>query len=111
VRPVGLRLLAAAAAVAVVAGIGSAVVLATGSPRTAGHAARAAAPSGCAARLLRDWSDGRIDGVYPIACYRAALRSLPTDLAVYSSASEDIKQALTQRIVQGTHGGRRSLTR
>src|SRR5207249_2055850 len=58
----------------------------------------------CASRLLRDWGDGRIDGAYPVACYRAALRSLPTDLEVYSSAHDDIAQALSKRIVQSRHG-------
>ena len=48
----------------------------------------------CAARLIQDWRDGRIDGTYPIACYRKAARSLPTDLQVYSSAPDDIRQAL-----------------
>ena len=57
-------------------------------------------PVTCAEALLEDWSDGRIDGSYRLACYRVALRSLPTDLQVYSSASEDIAQALSQRIVQ-----------
>jgi hypothetical protein len=57
----------------------------------------------CASGLLRDWADGRIDGAYPVACYQAALRSLPTDLEVYSSARDDIAQALSQRIVQSRH--------
>jgi hypothetical protein len=57
----------------------------------------------CESRLLRDWSDGRIDGAYPVACYQAALRSLPTDLEVYSSARDDIAQALSQRIVLSHH--------
>jgi hypothetical protein len=56
--------------------------------------------SPCATALLKDWGDGRIDGIYPIACYRIALKSLPVDLQVYSSASDDIAQALSQRIVQ-----------
>jgi hypothetical protein len=75
-----------------------------------GHSAREAAaqspqPSGasCQSRLLHDWGDGRIDGAYPLACYRAALRSLPADLKVYSSAPDDIAQALSQRIVQSHH--------
>jgi hypothetical protein len=72
-------------------------------------AAAAAAPAEqhattCKSRLLHDWEDGRIDGVYPVSCYRAALRSLPTDLEVYSSAHDDIAQALTNRIVQSHHG-------
>jgi len=33
---------------------------------------------------------------------RAALDSLPADLEVYSSASDDIAQALSRRIVQGS---------
>ena len=60
-------------------------------------------PRAARRRLLRDWSDGRIDGVYPLSCYRAALRSLPADLKVYSSAPDDIAQALSQRIVQSHH--------
>jgi hypothetical protein len=67
-------------------------------------AAPAAQSPACASRLLRDWADGRIDGAYPVACYRAALRSLPTDLEVYSSAHDDIAQALSKRIFQSRHG-------
>ena len=57
----------------------------------------------CESRLLRDWTDGRIDGIYPVACYRLALRSLPADLEVYSSAHDDIAQALSERIVLSRH--------
>ena len=70
--------------------------------KAAAAAAPAKAPT-CESRLLRDWSDGRIDGVYPVSCYRAALRSLPADLEVYSSAHDDIAQALSQRIVLSRH--------
>ena len=56
----------------------------------------------CAARLIHDWRDGRIDGTYPIACYREAARSLPTDLQVYSSAPDDIRQALARRVAQAS---------
>jgi hypothetical protein len=98
--------------VAIVAGIGIAavsLVLAFTLHRGSGARAAAASPSGappgtsCQSRLLRDWGDGRIDGTYPLACYRAALRSLPADLKVYSSAPDDIAQALSQRIVQSHH--------
>jgi hypothetical protein len=61
------------------------------------------APASCESRLLRDWSDGRIDGTYPVSCYRTALKSLPADLKVYSSAPDDIRQALSRRIVQSRH--------
>ena len=65
------------------------------------QAAGAIAPPGAKA-VVRDWSDGRIDGDYSVGCYRAALKSLPADLQVYSSAPDDIRQALSVRIVQGS---------
>jgi hypothetical protein len=55
----------------------------------------------CTSKLLADWSDGQIRGTYPIRCYRDALKSLPTDLRMYSSAPDDIAQALSRRVVQG----------
>ena len=49
----------------------------------------------CAQRVIRDWySGGRVDGVYPLACYRAALRALPNDVLQYSNADQDIRRAL-----------------
>jgi hypothetical protein len=61
-------------------------------------AAPAGAASSCAARLIADWRDGRIDRTYPVACYRQALAHLPEDLQVYSSAQNDITRALQTRI-------------
>jgi len=58
----------------------------------------------CWKTLINDWYDGRIDGTYPIHCYRDALKHLPTDVDTYSSARDDIKQALQQRITQGRKG-------
>jgi hypothetical protein len=60
--------------------------------------ASAAARLACQDAVLRDWSDGRVDGVYAVDCYRAALRDLPEDLRVYSSAADDINRALRARI-------------
>ena len=51
----------------------------------------------CSSALLQDWKDGRIDGTYPVACYRTALEQLPEDLRIYSSAESDIKRALLAR--------------
>jgi hypothetical protein len=49
----------------------------------------------CAQRVIRDWySGGRVDGIYPLACYRAALRALPNDVLQYSNADQDIRRAL-----------------
>jgi hypothetical protein len=82
-------------------------------PRTAAAPRAAAAKpkpveTPCAKRLLHDWADGRIDGTYPVSCYRNALKALPTDLSIYSSAPDDIRQALSQRIVQGRSKMRRA---
>ena len=60
-------------------------------------------PAPCWKTLINDWYDGRIDGTYPIHCYRDALKKLPTDVDTYSSARDDIKQALQKRITQ-SHG-------
>jgi hypothetical protein len=49
----------------------------------------------CAQRVIRDWySGGRVDGVYPLPCYRAAIRALPDDVLQYSDADRDIARAL-----------------
>jgi hypothetical protein len=72
---------------------------------TVGPAAAKSTPP-CWKTLINDWYDGRIDGTYPIHCYRDALKHLPTDVETYSSARDDIKQALQERITQShTPGG------
>jgi hypothetical protein len=57
-------------------------------------AASGAPGAACWQRLLRDWSDGRISGTYPVSCYQAALRKMPEDLRIYSSAPDDLRAAL-----------------
>jgi hypothetical protein len=79
-----------------------AIFLATGRSDPAKVAGRTPVQSSCAKALLRDWADGRIEATYRLECYRAALKSLPVDLRVYSRAPEDISQALSQRIVQSS---------
>jgi hypothetical protein len=60
-------------------------------PRPAG----AESLEACAQRVIRDWySGGRVDRVYPLPCYRAAIRSLPDDVLQYSNADRDIARAL-----------------
>jgi hypothetical protein len=66
--------------------------------RTVARTLAAARPASCQDRLLKDWRDGHINKIYPIDCYRKAIKDLPTDLLVYSSAAEDIRQALSERI-------------
>lgn len=58
----------------------------------AGGSTAGAAPT-CADVVLRDWEDGRIDGAYSAKCYREALESMPEDVRVYTSATDDIARA------------------
>jgi hypothetical protein len=60
----------------------------------AGQAAAAKKPS-CAEQVVADWYDnGRVDYLYPLHCYREAIKSLPPDVKDYSSAKEEIERAL-----------------
>lgn len=61
----------------------------------------AVAETPCWKKLLNDWYDGRIDNVYPIPCYQAAINQLPTDIELYSTARDDIDRALQAAIRQG----------
>lgn len=67
----------------------------------AGLACGSAAASSCGDRVVADWSDGRIDGIYPLHCYQSALDDLPEDARAYSSAADDITRALEQRVRAG----------
>jgi hypothetical protein len=72
-------------------------------------ATRSTTPA-CWKVLINDWYDGRIDGIYPIHCYRDALKHLPSDVDTYSSARDDIQQALQKRITQSRNGHGESTT-
>lgn len=54
--------------------------------------ASAAAP--CWNRLINDWVDGSIDRTYPTRCYQEAIRHIPPDVAIYSSAEDDFRRAM-----------------
>ena len=72
-----------------------AVLLALAWLVTAAPLASAGSLDTCAQRVIRDWySGGRIDGVYPLPCYRAAIKALPADVLAYSEADADIERAL-----------------
>jgi hypothetical protein len=90
------------AALAIVAGL--AVVPAAGAVTSASYAAK----SGCDLKVINDWADnGRVDGTYAIPCYTQAiqrLNSLP-DIRGYSSAIDDIHDALLAAIRQDRGGG------
>jgi hypothetical protein len=59
--------------------------------------AASAAPKGssapCWKLLLNEWYGGRITTIYPLHCYTQAIDHLPADIAVYSSAKQDIQAA------------------
>lgn len=63
----------------------------------------AAAKTPCWKQVLNDWSNGRTIGVYPLHCYRDAIRNLPEDLRDYSAAAEDIQAALQAQIAKRTN--------
>jgi hypothetical protein len=57
--------------------------------------AGAAAGASCEDKILTDWSDnGRVDRIYALHCYEAALDSMPTDLRDYTNAPDAIERAL-----------------
>jgi hypothetical protein len=58
----------------------------------------------CWTKLLNDWYDGRIDKAYPVVCYRDALKHLPDDVEVYSSARTDIQRALANAVRRNQNG-------
>lgn len=63
----------------------------------------------CWKTVINDWYDGHIDHTYPIPCYRQALSHLPEDVSTYSSARDDITQAMQLAIAgKGPNGGKPS---
>jgi hypothetical protein len=47
----------------------------------------------CWKLLLNEWYGGAITTIYPLHCYTQAIDHLPADIAVYSSAKDDIQAA------------------
>lgn len=70
-----------------------------------GVACSPAAGRSCGDSVVTDWSDGRIDGVYPLHCYENAVDSLPEDARAYSSAADDISRALQGQVRAESDGG------
>jgi hypothetical protein len=70
----------------------TALVLAALASLAAAGPARAAS---CADQVIDDWYDNaRVDRIYALACYDAAIKKLPPDVLDYSSARDDIRRAL-----------------
>lgn len=63
-----------------------------------GPACNSASATSCGERVVADWSDGRIDGSYPLHCYQKAVDGLPEDVRAYSSAADDISRALQEEV-------------
>jgi hypothetical protein len=57
----------------------------------------------CRDRIYNEWyATGKISTTYPPACYRDALKHIPTDAQVYSSLGSDIKRALQLALTRKT---------
>jgi hypothetical protein len=74
-------------------------------------AAAVAAPAPCWQRLIADWSDGHVDGRYPVSCYQRAIADEPTDLRIYSTLDDDLHAAIRTLIatLATDHAHRRTL--
>lgn len=60
-----------------------------------------ATAASCGERVIDDWyGNGRVDDVYPLHCYRDALKLLPEDAKNYSDAPDAIRRALQDAIRQ-----------
>jgi hypothetical protein len=75
------------------------VALALACTAAAAGPARATA-SKCAQAVVDDWSRDGLDHTYAAHCYREALAALPEDIRIYSSAPDDIGQALAARVAR-----------
>jgi hypothetical protein len=89
--------------------LGAAALLAIGAS-AAGAATSASlnATSGCDLAVINDWSDNnRVDNTYAIPCYTQAIQRLShyPDVEGYSSAMDDIRNALLAAIRQDRGGG------
>jgi hypothetical protein len=58
----------------------------------------ASAAPACADAMLADWLDnGRIDRIYALPCYEAAIDAIPHDLRDYTDAADVIARAFQDR--------------
>ena len=62
----------------------------------------------CADQVIGDWfDDGQVDKIYPLECYRQAIKNLPPDLLIYGNAEEEIGRALAfAKLGQSDPGGK-----
>jgi len=75
--------------------LASATLLALAVAAFGASPAGAASSANCAKQVIADWYDNnRVDRIYPLRCYRQAIKLLPVDVRVYSGAEDDILRAL-----------------
>ena len=70
-----------------------------------------AASSSCRYEVLKAWATNSLGPNFPLHCYRAAIDNLPADLAGYSTARDDIQQALLGAIRKAGGGARSASSR
>ena len=58
----------------------------------------------CWKKLIDDWYDGRIDGTYSYACYRAAIKNAPEDIRQYSDLPSQLNRRLQSARFVKKHG-------
>jgi hypothetical protein len=50
----------------------------------------------CGGAVIQDWyNDGRVQGAYPVSCYRTALADIPSGNPVYGTVRTDLASALS----------------
>jgi hypothetical protein len=75
--------------------LASATLLAILVAAFAASPAGAASTANCAKQVIADWYDNnRVDRIYPLRCYRQAIKLLPVDVRTYGGAEDDILRAL-----------------
>lgn len=68
-------------------------------PIAAPATALAASPkTPCWQLVMNQWYAGEIKTIFQLSCYQQAIKHLPTDIQVYSSARDDITRALQTAI-------------
>jgi hypothetical protein len=91
------------------ASLGVLTLLAVGAREAAAAPSAALNPtSGCDLAVINDWADNnRVDKIYAIPCYTQAIQRLSSypDLEGYSSAADDIHDALLAALRQDRGGG------
>jgi hypothetical protein len=78
------------------------LVLVAGLVLAFGAAAPASAKIPCSQAVINDWfDDGIFEHTYAPRCYTQAIKDLPRDAGIYSSAPDDIRRAMLAALSKG----------